>query len=66
MKEAHLCVYFKKHDIENANKEKDQFEYEIKRQMVNIYNVTSEVNQRILYDELSADDSRINLYLDLH
>lgn len=66
MKEEHLCVYFKKHDIENVNKEKDKFEDEIKKQMVNIYNVTSEVNQRILYDELSADDSRINLDLDLY
>lgn len=59
-------MYLKKYDIENVNKEKDKCEDEIKKQMVNIYNVTSEVNQRILYDELSADDSRINLDLDLY
>lgn len=61
-----MRIFRKKHDIENANKEKDMFEDEIKKQIMNIYNVTSDVNQRILYDEISADDSRIDLDLDLY
>jgi len=61
-----MHIFQKKHDKENGNKEKDQFGDEIKNQMVSIYNVTSEVNQRILYDEIRADDSRINLDLDLY
>ena len=61
-----MRIFRKKHDIENANKEKDMFEDEIKKQIMNIYNVTYDVNQRILYDEISADDSRIDLDLDLY
>lgn len=58
-----MSIFQKKQDTENANKEIEQFEDEIKRQLVSVYNVTAEVNQRIFYDELSADNSRIRLDL---